>query len=162
LGYTEQRYFNADNPRFNSLFTDAAERKAFWKKLKESGRVQAYVVSMTQPVTEERIMVSLTMRKGSNAENAAWFGSGQDVTEDYLRAQEHIQRQKEKTHSLRQLAMCIAHEMNTPLGNIRMAETFLNDNNQHWTLDEQQQHLRQGLEFIHNGTERLNELNQLM
>lgn len=162
LGYTEQRYFNADNPRFNSLFTDAEERKAFWKKLKENGRVQAYVVSMTQPVTEERIMVSLTMRKGSNAENAAWFGSGQDVTEDYLKEQALIQLQKEKTQSLRQLVMGIAHEMNTPLGNIRMAETFLNDNNQHWTLDEQQQHLRQGLEFIHNGTERLNELNQLM
>src|SRR5690606_39465925 len=105
---------------------------------------------------------ALTIGKGSTAENAALLGSGQDVTEDYLTAQALIQLQKEKTQSLRQLVMGIAHEMNTPLGNIRMAETFLNDNNQHWTLDEQQQHLRQGLEFIHNGTERLNELNQLM
>lgn len=162
LGYTEQRYFNADNPRFNTLFSDPAERKALWKKLKETGRVQAYVVSMTQPVTDERIMVSLTMRKGSNGERSTWFGSGQDVTEDYLKEQALIQLQKEKTQSLRQLVMGIAHEMNTPLGNIRMAETFLNDNNQHWTLEEQQHHLQQGLEFIHNGSERLNELNQLM
>ncbi len=162
LGYTEQRYFLNDNPRFNSLFTDSKQRKAFWKKLKENGRVQGYVVSITQPVTGERIMVSLTIRKGSNTERAAWFGSGQDVTEDYLKEQALIQLQKEKTQSLRQLVMGIAHEMNTPLGNIRMAESYLSENNLNWTEAEQQQHMQQGLEFIHNGAERLNELNQLM
>ena len=162
LGYTEQRYFITDNPRFNSLFTDSKQRKAFWKKLKENGRVQGYIVGMTQPITGERIMVSLTMRKGSTSERAAWFGSGQDVTEDYLKEQALIQLQKEKTQSLRQLVMGIAHEMNTPLGNIRMAESFLSENNQNWSAAEQQQHLQQGLTFIHDGTERLNELNQLM
>src|SRR5690606_24112887 len=44
----------------------------------------------------------------------------------------------------------------------RMAESFLSENNQSWSIAEQQQHIQQGLEFIQNGADRLNELNQLM
>lgn len=161
LGYTENSYFLSDNPRFNSLFADTKQRKAFWKELKEQGRIKSRVVTMTQPVTGERIVVSITMRKGKG-ENASWYGSGQDVTENYLKEQALIQLQKEKNQSLRQLVMGIAHEMNTPLGNIRMAESFLREDDQHWSEEERRNHMSQGLELIRNGTTRLNELNHLM
>lgn len=161
LGYSDNTYFSSDNPRFNSLFSDAKQRRSFWKELKEYGRIQARVVSFVQPVTGERIMVSLTLRKG-NSDRAAWFGSGQDVTENYLKEQALIQLQKEKTQSLRQLVMGISHEMNSPLGNIRMAETFLNEDHQEWDDNERREHMHKGLEFIHQGAERLHELNQLM
>lgn len=161
LGYSENSYFLSDNPRFNSLFADTKQRKAFWKELKEQGRIKSRVVTLTQPVTGERIVVSVTMRKGKG-ENASWYGSGQDVTENYLKEQALIQLQKEKNQSLRQLVMGIAHEMNTPLGNIRMAESFLREDDQNWSEEERRTHISQGMELISNGTTRLNELNHLM
>lgn len=162
LGYGEQARFVSDNPTFNSLFGSSSERRQLWRRLKDDGRVQGFTVQLVQPFSGERLMVSLTIRRSSHGERAAWIGSGQNVTEEYQKEQALIYLQKEKTQALRQLVMGIAHEMNTPLGNIRMAESFLNDKSEEWSEEELHKNLDEGLQHIHEGIERLNGLNQLM
>lgn len=162
LGYGELSRFQNDNLTFNSLLAKRSEQWRLWRRLLEDGRVQGFVVQMTQPNTGERLMVSLTMRRRAQGERAAWIGSGQNVTEEFQREQTLDHLQKEKTQALHQLVMGIAHEMNTPLGNIRMAESFLSEQHDDWSPEELNKHLTEGLQHIHEGISRLNSLNQLM
>ncbi|MFY9180479.1 MAG: sensor histidine kinase, partial [Venatoribacter sp.] len=161
IGYNDAAFFAEDNPTFNSLFADSKQRRQFWADLKEQGKLLARVLYFTQPISGERIVVSLSMRKGSG-EQAAWYGSGQDVTENYLKQQAILQMQKDKTQSLRQLVLGISHEMNTPLSNIRLARGFLDNDHPEWSEDERERRSKEGIAFIHEGIDRLNELNQLM
>ena len=162
LGFGELSRFVSDNPPFDSLFTSGTERRNFWRRIKESGHVQGFIAQLAQPNSGEKLMVSITMRASTNNGRSAWIGSGQNITEEYQKEQALSHLQKEKAQALRQLVMGIAHEMNTPLGNIRMAETFLADQRSDWTEDELQAHLGSGLKHIHEGIDRLNGLNQLM
>ena len=162
LGYSDQTRFANENPPFNSLLTDNGEQHQLWRALRDQGSVQGFVVQMTPPGSSERLWISLTIRRRANNEKAAWIGSGQNVTDEHNNEQALIHLQKEKTQALRQLVMGIAHEMNTPLGNIRMAESFLSEEHEDWTPEEINAHLKDGLNHIHDGINRLNSLNQLM
>ncbi len=161
LGYSDEGYFLADNPKFNSLFSESKQRKKFWRDLKEQGKLRARVLYFTQPVSGERIVVSISLRKG-NTNEAAWFGAGQDVTENYLKQQALLQIQQEKTQSLRQLVVGISQEMNTPLSNIRLARDFLEADHPDWSEEHYHAQLKENLNVMHQGTDRLHELNALM
>lgn len=161
LGYSDESYFLADNPKFNILFSESKQRKKFWRDLKDQGKLRARVVYFTQPISGERIVVSLSMRKG-NTDEAAWYGSGQDVTENYLKQQAVLQIQQEKTQSLRQLVVGISQEMNTPLSNIRLARDFLEADHPDWSETQYHAQLKENLSVMHQSTDRLHELNSLM
>lgn len=161
LGYTDEDYFLDDNPRFNDLFSDSKQRRNFWRSIKEHGQLQAYVVSFTQPTTGERVVVSITIRK-ANTDPVVWYGSGQDITENYLKEQALILLQKEKAQSLRQLVMGIAAEMHSPLSEIKTAENYLNNDSPDLTEEERKRNFKKGLRYIDEGSHRLFELNNLM
>jgi signal transduction histidine kinase len=161
LGYSDEGYFLADNPKFNSLFSESKQRKKFWREIKDQGKLRARVLYFTQPVSGERIVVSISLRKG-NTNKAAWFGAGQDVTDNYLKQQALLQIQQEKTQSLRQLVVGISQEMNTPLSNIRLARDFLEADHPDWSEAHYHAQLKENLNVMHQGTDRLHELNALM
>lgn len=161
LGYNDESFFLSDNPKFNSLFHDSKQRRKFWRDLKEQGKLRARVLTFIQPINGERVVVSISMRKGSGGQ-ATWYGAGQDVTENYLKEQAMIQLQQDKTQSLRQLVIGISQEMNTPLSNIRLAGSFLEGEHPDWNEEDYNKHLKEHLLFMHQGSERLYELNSLM
>lgn len=72
-----------------------------------------------------------------------------------------IQSKEEKSQSLKQLVMGVSHEMNTPLGNIKMAESFVREEAN--TLPENNKAvLFDGLNIISKGIEHLETLSKLM
>lgn len=160
IGYHDEQHFISENPSFNSLFTDNKQRRRFWRVLKENGQVQSYILTLIQPTTGERVVTSVTIRKGAD-ERYAWFGSGQDVTEHFLKEQALIHLQQEKTQSLRQLVQGISTEMDYPLNKIRSAENYLHIE-EHVLNDEANHQLTQGITLIKQGGERLSELSKLM
>lgn len=161
LGYADEDYFLDDNPRFDELFSDSDQRHAFWQSIKSENQLQAFVASFTQPTTGERVIVSMTIRKG-NKDPIAWYGSGQDITENYLKEQTLIQLQKEKAQSLRQLVMGIAEQMESPLHELHTAENYLRNDRPNITVEERKRDIKQGLWYIEQGSGRLSELNKLM
>lgn len=161
LGYTDEDYFLDDNPRFNDLFSDSKQRQKFWQSIKEQNQLQAFVAHFTQPTTGERIMVSITIRKAS-IDSVEWYGSGQDVTESYLKEQALIQLQKEKAQSLRQLVMGIAAQMESPLNEIKTAVNYLKNDSPNLSEEERNREIKKGIKYIHEGGSRLIELNKLM
>lgn len=162
VGYYDEQHFLDENPAFDSLFSNNKQRRRFWRTLKENGQVQSYLLDFVQPTSGERIVVSLTVRKGADM-RYAWFGSGQNVTENFLKEQALIQLQKEKAQSLRQLVQGVSAEMQAPIEKFRHAENYLRlDEQLHPLDDETQQQLTQGLTLVRQGNERLHELNALM
>lgn len=161
LGYSAEDYFIDDNPRFNDLFSDSKQRRKFWQRIKGQNQLQAFVASFTQPTTGERVMVTLTIRK-ANSNTVDWYGSGQDITESYLKEQTLIQLQKEKTQSLRQLVMGIAAQMESPLNEIRTAENYLKNNSPNLSEADRKHDIKQGLWYIEQGGGRLSALKSLM
>lgn len=160
LGYREKHIFNEENPHFNNLFVDSKQRRNFWRKLKENGQVRAFIATLIQPTGGERVVVSLTIRQ-SNKNHYAWFGSGQDVTDNYLKEQALTQLQREKAQSLRQLVAGIAGEMAAPLEKLRNAENYLRFEEADLD-DEVRQQLTKGLTLIRQGAERFHDINKLM
>src|SRR5690348_11930867 len=77
----------------------------------------------------------MTIRKG-NKDPIAWYGSGQDITENHLKAQTQIQLQKEKAQALRQLVMGIAEQMESPLHELHTAENYLRNDRPNITVEE--------------------------
>lgn len=162
LGYTDMQFFEQDNPRFNSLFSEAKQRKALWKILKSTGRVQMYIASLTQPITGERIMVALTLRRGGSNDRVIWLGSGQDVTDWYLKDQALKQAQREKNQAMRQLVLGISQEMKAPAAEIREAEQALEDSYIQTSPEQRELYLQKTSQLIKEGSERLAELSKLM
>lgn len=160
LGYRDEQQFMNENPQFDSLFSEHKQRRRFWRKLKENGELRTYLVNFIQPTTHERIIVSLTIRQ-DNATHYEWFGSGQDVTENYLKEQTLIQLQQEKAQSLRQLVLGLSEEIEVPINKLQAAENYLRIDEEQLAADAKVK-LTQGTTLLRQSEQRFHELNQLM
>ncbi|ASP40059.1 hypothetical protein CHH28_15865 [Bacterioplanes sanyensis] len=150
-------------PNFDRLFADDSVTD-LWQILQQHGQVQRYLLTCGDG--SERRWLSITMRRRRGEELAgsdtAWIGSAQDVTQQTQHEQRLQHAQAEKAQSLRQMVMGIAHEMNTPLGNIQMAQSYLHENIAAVRDDELRQQLCDGSQHIDQGIARLKDLNQVM
>ncbi len=143
-----------------NLFDNPQDFIRLEHNVNQDGRTQGFIFALIQPGSQQQLMISLSIRKAFEGENAHWIGAAQDVSEKYQKEEKLRQLQEEKNQSLRQLVMGVSHEMNTPLGNIRMAQSFLKDQSQ--LLPDGQQLCADGLSHIDHAVERLCELNALM
>ena len=150
-------------PPFGQLF-HASAMPSFWHTLKQDEQVQRYVLERGHD--GQRSWLSITMRRRRQGElagsNTVWIGSAQDVTRQYQHELDVRRIQEEKTRSLRQLVMGVAHEMNTPLGNIQMAQSFLAENIAAVRDDDLRLQLQAASQHIDQGVIRLKDLNQVM
>lgn len=146
---------------FQDLFARDSDYQQLMQTLQSQAGVQGFITPIRAYHSDRTVIARLSLRRALESESASWVGSAQDITEAYLQEAQLKQLQEEKTQSLRQLVMGVSHEMNTPLGNMRMSKSFLEDQLQELPGDHQQL-CQQGLEHIDASLQRLIELNQLM
>ncbi|MEC8443505.1 MAG: 7TM diverse intracellular signaling domain-containing protein [Pseudomonadota bacterium] len=148
-----------------------------WDTLEHNGRIQGLELAL-MPRRGRQVYGILTMRRDTDQPDAYWVGSIIDVSEKRERDAELKRLEASRDLSLRQLVMGISHEMNTPLGNIRLANNHLQDcllddqnspaqnnsdpNNSDQNDATNQQAIQQAVEHVTFNVERLAELNQLI
>lgn len=148
---------------FRDLFTPS-DLYPLWQALEQHGYIQGHVARLltTDTDSHHEKRLSISIRKGLSGEEAAWIGSAQDVTEKYQQQQALIRLQEEKTDALRQLVMGVAHEMNTPLGNVQLSNSFLAEQLHESSELDNKDALMDAQAHIQTGVERLKELTLLM
>lgn len=143
---------------FDNLFETEDEKNIFWKKLINKGVIQGEEVHFKNTASGQSVITSITLREGQESEDAKWIGSAQDITQKYQHEQSLKLAQKERTESLKQLVMGVAHEMNTPLGNLNMVQSFIQDS----LPKDGNQDLLDGFKIIENNVNELGHLSKLM
>lgn len=162
IGFSTPQQMQHANVYFQQLFNSEDCYYELFEQLQAHGKIQGFTTELKVPGKSQTMTVSLSLRQGLDGETASWIGSAQDITQQYAKEARLKQLQEEKTESLKQLLMGIAHEMNTPLGNIRTTQSFLTQHSQHNSVPLQQQELSEGLQQIEQNAVRLNELTNLM
>jgi len=157
IGVNEQQ-IESHTFNFNQCFQHAADAKQFWALLDNEDEIKGSTLELITLNSNKPIYVNISIRRG---QDSAWIASAQDISEEFEHEQAIKQLQSEKNRSLRQLVMGVSHEMNTPLGNIRMAQTFLDDHIPKLE-NESKTTFTDGLDIIKQGSDRLQELGQLM
>ena len=161
LNIEEHVLINNSEYSVNKCFISQKDKDLFWKTVNTKGYVQSYIVKLNPFNDGDVIIANISMRKGDNAQSAQWIGSVQNFTDKYKQEEAFKTLQNERNQSLRQLVMGVSHEMNTPLGNISVAQSFLENENA--TQPEPiKSTLNEGLDIIKHATSRLVELGQLM
>lgn len=146
---------------FNEFIASQEEVNTFWQQANSLGTLKNHVLHLQPNHSSETVIANITIRKGFESEEATWIGSAQDITESFNQEEALKAAQAERTQSLKQLVMGIAHEMNTPLGNIKMAQSFIRDGVNQLDADKRGP-LQDGLNIVEDGAETLRELGQLM
>lgn len=162
-GDDQSHHKNNERRAFRDLFAPS-DLYPLWQALEQNGHIQGHVAPLLAQgdTSQTPKRLSISIRKGLSGEEAAWIGSAQDVTEKYQQQQALIRVQEEKTDALRQLVMGVAHEMNTPLGNVQLSNSFLADQLSECQFIDNKDALEDAQAHIQIGIERLKELTQLM
>jgi len=132
-----------------------------WRQLNQHQQVQGYPITI-MPRRGERIEALLTVRREHAGPAQYWVAALTDVTENYRKEEQLKRLQANRDQSLRELVIGISHEMNTPLGNIRLAGTHLEQLSTELALAEDTDILREGLKHINFNTGQLADLNRLL
>lgn len=147
----------------SQLFTNSQDSKHFWESAMEKGSTEGFITQLTPANKDKPIIANLSIRKDVNKGEVTWIGSLQDITDLYEKEEALKQAQQDRTQSLKQLVMGFSHEMNTPLGNIKMSESFVSDsiNNLNATQEEKEV-LTSGLNIIEHNVGILRQLGDVM
>ena len=126
LGFHSADEVIQQRPHFDQLIESPHASVELWETLNRDAKISGYELTL-MPRRGNQVHAILTMRREQADSSTLWIGSFIDVTEKYERESEVKRLQNSRTLSLEQLVMGISHEMNTPLGNIRLANTHLQD-----------------------------------
>ena len=161
MGYDSSDALREARVHFDQFVKQPDKAIELWETLNSRQKIQGFRISM-MPRRGQSLEGLLTIRREHSDPEQFWVGALTVITETHKRDLELRRLQINRDQSLRQLVMGISHEMNTPLGNIRLAGTHLSEQIQELTPSELQEQFSLGLTHINYNTERLADLNHLI
>ena len=147
-------------PHFDQFVESPHASIELWEVLDSDTKVTGYELIL-MPRRGKAVNAILTMRQEVSDQGYQWVGSFLDVTEKYDQEAALRKLEDNRNQSLQQLVMGVSHEMNTPLGNIRLATTHIKgrvDDNEILVDSE----LKTAIHQVTDNITRLAELNQLI
>ena len=147
-------------PHFDQFIASPHASIELWEALGSDTKVTGYELIL-MPRRGKAVNAILTMRQEASDQGYQWVGSFLDVTEKYDQEAALRKLEDNRNQSLQQLVMGVSHEMNTPLGNIRLATTHMKgrvENNEIPVDDE----LKIAIHQVTDNISRLAKLNQLI
>jgi PAS domain S-box-containing protein len=161
LGYKSADDVIAAQPHIDQFIRSPEAAVELWQTLEKKGQIQGYQISM-MPRRGKAVEGILTMRREPNSATQYWVGSLIDITESYERELELERLEETRDLSVRQLVMGISHEMNTPIGNIRLASSHLSEQLSLVAPLQLKGELDEGVQHISHSIDRLVELNDVI
>lgn len=173
LGYNNEQSLSTNIHLFTDLFIHLEDKEKLFNMLENGQQVKAFELSLKHRYGHE-ITTVITMSQDKLSNRQGWHGSLIDISDKKQRALLQEKIQKERMDSLHHLVIGISHEINTPLGNIVVAQSFLQDTNkeiQQSIADKNltQKHLHDvinqqysALKVIENSSENLTELSNMV
>lgn len=160
LGFSSRNEVTEATPHFDQFIESPHASIELWETLNADAKVTGYELIL-MPRRGKAVNAILTMRQEAGEQGSQWVGSFLDVTEKYDQEVALRKLEDNRNQSLQQLVMGVSHEMNTPLGNIRLATTHIKgrvENNEIPVDDE----LKIAIHQVTDNISRLAELNQLI
>lgn len=169
LAYESEQSLLTAKPCLLDLLKKGAIKEQFISETDKESIITAFVLPINTASLGDQY-ISLTMHKVKEGDKTEWHGSLLDITDKIERQKQQKHGQEQRMHSLRQMVIGVSHEMNTPIGNIGLSESFLQSlvddmkkDMSHDTLDHQQlnEYLDQqteALENINTSSSRLSDL----
>lgn len=121
---SEVELINSHIPLFDVL-KEGAIKDRFLIEVNNESIITAFVLPL---ITKDQngLYISLTMNKVTEDGITEWHGSLLDISDKIERQKREKYDQEQRMYSLKQMVMGVSHEMNTPIGNIRLSESYLN------------------------------------
>ena len=160
LGFLSVEEVVESKPHFDQFIESPHASIELWEALGSDTKVTGYELIL-MPRRGKPVNSILTMRQEASDQGYQWVGSFLDVTEKYDQEAALRKLEDNRNQSLQQLVMGVSHEMNTPLGNIRLATTHIKgrvDDNEILVDSE----LKTAIHQVTDNISRLAELNQLI
>ena len=160
LGFSSKDEVTEATPHFDQFIESPHASIELWETLNADAKVTGYELIL-MPRRGKAVNAILTMRQEAGEQGSQWVGSFLDVTEKYDQEVALRKLEDNRNQSLQQLVMGVSHEMNTPLGNIRLATTHIKgrvEDNEIPVDDE----LKIAIHQVTDNISRLAELNQLI
>lgn len=157
---------------FFSLFKDSQSAIFVKQALANNQSVTSIDVELYNQ-KHECVHVTLNIRHVDNIKNIAWSGSLINITDKVIQQDKDKADQYQRMFSLQQLVTGVSHEMNTPIGNIAMSSSFLNELNSDLTeglkansltkneLLNIQQQQKEGIKSIDSSAQKLGEFTKI-
>lgn len=161
LGFNTPDDLIANHPHIDQFIQSTNAAIELWETLENKKQIQGYQLTM-MPRRGKMVDGILTMRREFSSANQYWVGALLDITENCERERELERLEENRDLSIRQLVMGISHEMNTPLGNIRLANSHLSGYLSDIKSQELRDNLDQGVQHISSNVDRLVKLNEVI
>ena len=147
-------------PHLDQLIETPQASIELWDVLERHTQVSGYELTL-MPKRGSAVKAILTMRRDKRGDDACWAGSFLNVTEKYEQENALQKLQENRQASMQQLVMGVSHEMNTPLGNIRLAATHIQDRVEH-DVTQIDPDFKSAIHQVNDNIARLADLNKLI